>query len=162
MNNHKPEFYINDNNNKNNNYNNNFFNQNYNNCYYDNNNNNNNLNLDIISKILFILFCFFMVFLIYDFVIIYKNVKKDNNIERNRCMEEYKANKCDIMNVDDGPIVNEFCMEKLKCISEHTVYFHIVLIKYIKSFFYNAFKGNSIINVSLFSIVIIFIVKILF
>lgn len=157
MNNNKPDFYINDNNKRK--YNNNFLNPN--NCYYDNNYNNNNLNIDIISKILFILFCFFMVFLIYDFVIIYKNVRKDNNIERNRCMEEYKANKCEMMKVDDGPIVNEFCMEKLKCISEHTVYFHVVLIKYIKSFFYNAFKGN-IINVSLFSIVIISIVKILF
>jgi hypothetical protein len=103
-----------------------------------------------------------MVFLIYDFVIIYKNVKKDNNIERYRCMEEYKSNKCDTMKIDDGPIVNEFCMEKLKCISEHTVYFHVVLIKYIKSFFYNAFKENNYINVSLFSIVIISLVKLLF
>jgi len=160
LNNNKPEFYINDN--KNNYYNNNFLNQNNNNCYNDNNYNNNNLNLDIISKILFILFCIFMIFLIYDFFIIYKNVKKDNNIERNRCMEEYKANKCDTMKVDDGPIVNEFCMEKLKCISEHTVYFHVVFIKYIRSFFYNAFKGNSIINISLCSIVIISIAKILF
>ena len=93
---------------------------------------------------------------------IYKNVKNDNNIERNRCIEEYKANKCDKMTVNDGPIVNDFCTEKLKCIQDHTVYFHVVLIKYIRSIISNSLKGNSLINISLFSITILIIIKILF
>ena len=163
MNNSKPEYYIN-NNNKNINYNNYFSNQynNNNNCHYQNNNNIYNSNLDLIAKVCFILFCFLIIFLIYDFVSIYKNVKKDNNIERNRCIEEYKANKCDKMTINDGPIVNDYCTEKLKCIHDHTVYFHIVLIKYIRSIISNSVKGNSLINISLFFIAIIVIIKILY
>ena len=166
MNNSKPEYFVN--NNQNINYNNYFLNQNKNNknngCFYQNNNKNytNNPNIDLIAKICFILFCFLIAFLIYDFVSIYKNVKNDNNIERNRCIEEYKANKCDKMTVNDGPIVNDFCTEKLKCIQDHTVYFHVVLIKYIRSIISNSLKGNSLINISLFSITILIIIKILF
>ena len=163
MNNSKPEYYIN-NNNKNINYNNYFSNQfkNNNRCHCQNYNKKYNSNLDLIAKVCFILFCFLIIFLIYDFVSIYKNVKKDNNIERNRCIEEYKANKCDKMTINEGPIVNDYCTEKLKCIHDHTVYFHIVLIKYIRSIISNSVKGNSLINISLFFIAIIVIIKILY
>ena len=77
-------------------------------------------------------------------------------------MEEYLANKCDKMKIKDGPIVNDYCTEKLKCISDHTVYFHVVLIKYIRSIFSNIMKGNSFISILFFSVTIIFIIKILF
>lgn len=159
MNNRNPQYYIN--NGKNMNYNNNFLLcQNNKNLGYGNNNNDSNM--DIIKNVIFILFCFFIAFIIYDFINLYNNVKKDNFIERNRCMEEYLASKCDKMKIKDGPIANDYCIEKLKCISDHTVYFHVVLIKYIRSIFSNIMKGNSFISILFFSVTIIFIIKILF
>ena len=116
----------------------------------------------MLQKIILILFCFLIAFLIYDFLTIYKNVKKDNNIERNRCINEYKESKCNKITSDDGPIANDFCMEKLKCIHKHTVYFHVVLIKYIRSIIKNFLMGNSPINIALFSITIIIIYKLLY
>ena len=163
MNNSKPEYYLN--NNKNMNYNNFYFNHNKdkcNGCYYNYCNNNNNNNTDLFKRIFYILFCLLIAFLVYDFVIIYRNVKKDNNIEKNRCMEEYKGNNCSKMTINDGPIINEYCEEKLKCISTHTVYFHVVLIKYIRSVISNCVKGYNLINLSLFSITLLIIYKILY
>lgn len=154
MNNIKPEYYTN--NNKVFNYNNNYLPNKYNTNY------SKNSSLDLIAKVCFIIFCFLAVFVIYDFVIIYKNVKKDNNIERNRCIEEYKASKCDKVIVSDGPIANDFCTEKLKCIHEHTVYFHVILIKYLRSIISNIFRGNNLINISFLSITIAVIIKILY
>ena len=163
MNNSKPEYYLN--NNKNMNYNNFYFNHNKdkcNGCYYNYCNNINNNNTDLFKRIFCILFCLLIAFLVYDFVIIYRNVKKDNNIEKNRCMEEYKGNNCSKMTINDGPIINEYCEEKLKCISTHTVYFHVVLIKYIRSVISNCVKGYNLINLSLFSITLLIIYKILY
>ena len=165
MNNNKPEYYIN--NNKNFNYNNKNYYSSYNNkfndCYNQNYNciDTNSTNMDLIRKVFFILFCFLITFLIYDFISIYKDVKKDNNIERNRCLEEYKENKCDKMTINDGPIVNDYCTEKLKCIHDHTVYFHVVLIKYIRSIISNSIRGSNLINISLFTITVLIIVKII-
>ena len=163
-NNHKPEYFMKNNQNMNYNNNNYFYNRN-NDCYYQNNNNKiylNNTNLDLFTKLFLILFFFLIAFLIYDFYTIYKNVKKDNNIERERCISEYKENKCDKMTADDGPIVNDFCTEKLKCIHDHTVYFHVVLIKYIRSVISNCLNGINLINASLFSITLLIIIKILY
>ena len=64
------------------------------------------------------------------------------------------------MTSDDGSIVNNFCTEKLKYITDHTVYFHVVLIKYIRSVISNCLRGNSFLNVSLFSITLLIIFKI--
>ena len=164
MNNSKPEYYLN--NNKNMNYNNNFyFNQNKNNCngcYYNNCNNNINNNTDLFKRIFCILFCFLIAFLVYDFIIIYRNVKNDNNIEKNRCMEEFKENNCSKIKISDGPIINEYCKEKLKCISTHTVYFHVVLIKYIRSVICNCVEGYNLISLSLFSFTLLMIYKMLY
>ena len=163
MNNHKPEYFIK--NNQNTNFNNNYYYNKNNDYYYNKNNNNyngNSPNLDLIKKIFLILFCFIIAFLAYDFYTIYKNVKKDNGIERERCINEYKENKCDKMTSDDGPIVNDFCTEKLKCIHDHTVYFHVVLIKYIRSVISNSLRGHNLINVSLFSITLLIVFKILY
>ena len=139
-------------------------NNNYNNKYYYDYKNNYGYNTNnyMIQKVFFILFCFIIVFLIYDFLTIYKNVKKDNNIERNRCINEYKESRCNKVTSSDGPIANDFCTEKLKCINEHTVYFHVVLIKYIRSIITNFIRGDNLLNISLFSITIIIIYKILF
>ena len=118
--------------------------------------------MNLIQKIFGILFCFLIAFLVYDFVIIYKNVKKDNNIEREKCAAEYKENNCNKISISDGPIVNEYCTEKLKCISAHTVYFHVVLIKYIRSVISNFVKGSNLISLSFISIIVILILKILY
>jgi hypothetical protein len=118
--------------------------------------------MNLMKKVLGILLCFVIVFVAYDFVIIYKNVKKDNDIERNKCYEEYKASNCNKMTITDGPYLNDYCTEKLKCISAHTVYIHVVFIKYIRSFISNIVEGSNLILLSLMSITTITIIKILF
>ena len=97
--------------------------------------------------------------MLVDFINMYKRVKKENEIERENCLKEYNANNCKNTSIDDGPIRNNFCLEKSKCISQHTVYFHIVLIHYIRSIFQNSFKNISLINVILFIISMVFIIK---
>ena len=122
-------------------------------------NNNTNDSVKAIKNVLLILFFFFILFIIIDFFNIYKRVKKDNDIERQNCINEYNANNCSYTTIDDGPIRNNYCIEKKKCISSHTVYFHIVLINYIRSIFQNSFQNLSPVNIILFILSMIFIVK---
>ena len=118
-------------------------------------------NFEIIKKLILIIILFIILFLCYDFISVYKNVKKDNDIERKRCLEEYKANKCEQMTIEDGPLINEACTEKLKCITDHTVYFHVVLIKYLRSVISNMLRGSNIISISIGTITVLFIIKLL-
>ena len=120
---------------------------------------NDNDSIKAIKNVLLILFFFFFFFIIVDFFNLYKKVKKENDIERQNCINEYNANNCSYISIDDGPIRNNFCIEKKKCISSHTVYFHIILIKYIRSIFQNSFKNLSFVNTILFILSMIFIVK---
>jgi cbb3-type cytochrome oxidase subunit 3 len=120
---------------------------------------NDNDSIKAIKNVLLILFFFFIFFIIVDFFNLYKKVKKENDIERQNCINEYNANNCSYISIDDGPIRNNFCIEKKKCISSHTVYFHIILIKYIRSIFQNSFKNLSFVNTILFILSMIFIVK---
>ena len=120
---------------------------------------NDNDSIKAIKNVLLILFFFFIFFIIVDFFNLYKKVKKENDIERQNCINEYNANNCSYISIDDGPIRNNFCIEKKKCISSHTVYFHIILIKYIRSIFQNSFKNLSLVNIILFILSMIFIVK---
>ena len=120
---------------------------------------NDNDSIKAIKNVLLILFFFFIFFIIVDFFNLYKKVKKENDIERQNCINEYNANNCSYISIDDGPIRNNFCIEKKKCISSHTVYFHIILIKYIRSIFQNSFKNLSFVNTILFVLSMIFIVK---
>ena len=120
---------------------------------------NDNDSIKAIKNVLLILFFFFIFFIIVDFFNLYKKVKKENDIERQNCINEYNANNCSYISIDDGPIRNNFCIEKKKCISSHTVYFHIVLINYIRSIFQNSFKNLSLVNIILFILSMIFIVK---
>jgi hypothetical protein len=119
-------------------------------------------NLKILKLIIYFLFCFLIIFLVYDFFILYKNVERDSSIEKNRCLEEYSSNKCEQMGIDDGPIINDYCTEKLKCISENNVLYHVVLIKYVKSISSNIYKGSNIINSIIISIIILIILNFLF
>ena len=98
---------------------------------------NDNDSIKAIKNVLLILFFFFIFFIIVDFFNLYKKVKKENDIERQNCINEYNANNCSYISIDDGPIRNNFCIEKKKCISSHTVYFYFIFIKYIKNRFQN-------------------------
>ena len=91
----------------------------------------------------------------------YRKVKRDNEIERDRCKEEYKANKCNEINIEDGPIINDYCMERKKCIKDNVVCFHEVLIRYIKNVIFVSIKGYNLIHVGivLLTILIIFRIK---
>ena len=56
----------------------------------------------------------------------YGKIKSDNEIERDKCMKEYEANGCYNVTIDDGPQLNEFCTNKMKCIESHTIFLHII------------------------------------
>ena len=65
------------------------------------------------------------------------------------------------MTINDGPIINKECIEKLKCIKKYTVYFHIVLIKYIRSIIGNLFSGMSIVTIFICVIMFFILIKII-
>ena len=134
-------------------------NNNYNQKYSKNNNEGNNFNL--IKGILLVIFIAIIILLVWDFYPMYKKVKRENKIERDKCNEEYLANKCNEMNIDDGPLINEFCYEKKKCM-EFEIFFHEILIRYIKNVIFHVIKGSNIYNTIITLITILIIFRILF
>ena len=142
-------------NNKNQNYISNNNNYNNNKIYEKNNSNNNDLNL--IKSIFLIIFISIIILLVVDFFSMYRQVKRDNKIDRDKCIEEYLANNCDKMKINDGPLINEFCFEKRKC-KEFEVFFHEILIRYIKNILFISFKGINLarIIIILISFLILF------
>ena len=118
-------------------------NNNYSQKYSKNKDEGNNCNL--IKGILLVIFIAIIILLVWDFYPMYKKVKRENKIERDKCYEEYLANKCNEMNIDDGPLINEFCYEKKKCM-EFEIFFHEILIRYIKNVIFHFIKGSNIYN----------------
>ena len=126
-------------------------------CGKNNSNYNNNKNFSTIKSIILIIFISIIFLLVFDFYSMYRQVKRDNKIDRDKCFEEYLANNCDKMKINDGPLINEFCFEKRKC-KEFEVFFHEILIRYIKNILSISFKGfdlPQIIMIS-FSFLILF------
>ena len=74
-------------------------------------------------------------------------VKQEKNIDRDRCFREYMENRCSEIKIDDGPIINDFCDEKRKCIKDNTICLIDVIKQYIKDFF--SIKSNKIFNIFL-------------
>jgi hypothetical protein len=134
-------------------------NNNYNQKYSKNNYEGNNFNL--IKGILLVIFIAIIILLVWDFYPMYKKVKRENKIERDKCNEEYLANKCNEMNIDDGPLINDFCYEKKKCM-EFEIFFHEILIRYIKNVIFHIIKGSNIFNTVITLITILIIFRILF
>ena len=134
-------------------------NNNYNQKYSKNNYEGNNFNL--IKGILLVIFIAIIILLVWDFYPMYKKVKRENKIERDKCNEEYLANKCNEMNIDDGPLINEFCYEKKKCM-EFEIFFHEILIRYIKNVIFHVIKGSNIYNTIITLITVLIIFRILF
>ena len=126
-----------------------------------NNTNNQSKECSTIKKIFLLIIIFILFGLVLDFINVYRKILKDNEIERDRCKEEYKANKCSQITIDDGPILNDFCMERKKCIRDNVVCFHEVLIKYVKNIILVTFEGSHIRNVFIFLITILIIFRII-
>ena len=128
--------------------------------YFRGNNNRNNQSREclIIKRIILLILIFIIFVLVFDFFNVYRKILKDNEIERDRCKEEYKANKCNQITIDDGPIINDYCMERKKCIRDNVVCFHEVLIRYAKNIISATIKGSNIRNAFfvLFTVLIIF------
>jgi len=91
----------------------------------------------------------------------YIKIRKENNIKRNQCIEEFKYNNCNKITIEDGPILNEFCLEKKQCIEQHQTFFHEILINYIKSVFVHSFNNISFLNTVIFVFGMIFVLKLL-
>ena len=96
-----------------------------------------------------------------DFYNVYRKILKDNEIERDRCKKEYKENKCYQITIDDGPIINDYCMERKKCIRDNVVCFHEVLIRYAKNIILVTLKGSTIKNVFIFLVTVLIIFRII-
>ena len=143
INNYEPQYKKNMNNNK---------------LYLTNDNNNINPEKEMIKKTIMFLFLAIIILLVIDFIKIYKQIKNEYKLEREKCQKEFDANNCNKVTIDDGDWLNDFCIDKMKCINNHFIYFHEVLIKYIKNILFTSFKGCSIYNIILviFTILIIF------
>ena len=116
----------------------------------------------LIKKIILMIIVVCIILLALDFFNMYRKVKRDNDIERNQCLEEFKANKCEQINIDDGPHINEFCKEKKKCILDNEVCFHEVLIRYAKNVIFLSIKEYNVVNIILVLITILIIFRIIY
>ena len=83
-------------------------------------------------------------------------VKQEKIIDSDRCIREYMENKCNEIKIDDGPIINDFCDEKRKCIKDNTICLIDVIKQYIKDFF--SIKSNKIFNICLILVLSIIII----
>jgi hypothetical protein len=83
--------------------------------------------------------------LIYNFF----DKKKENDLERDKCQRDYYEHKCELVTAKDGPILNDYCREREKCmtIDYERVYFHSVLVKYFKDVVNGLFFEVSYKNV---------------
>ena len=64
-------------------------------------------------------------------------------------------NKCDEIKINDGPIINDFCDEKRKCLQDNIICFIDIIKQYIKDFLW--IKSNKIFNICfILSIIIIY------
>jgi len=91
----------------------------------------------------------------------YIKIKSDNNLKRNQCIKEYDSNNCNKVTIEDGPIINEYCLERKKCIETYQTFFHEILINYIKSIIKYSFQNISLLNSIIFVFGMVFIIKLL-
>jgi len=108
------------------------------------------------KNIISILSILLLILLLSDFYTLYKKTKGENEIEKNKCFEEYNGNKCYSVGIDDGPIINSFCMEKLKCMQGSGVIFYAIIIEYFRNIVDNLTKGSYINGIFISIIVILF------
>lgn len=113
----------------------------------------------ILKKLFFSILLISTLFFLIDFFNMYGKIKSDNEIERDKCMKEYEANGCYNVTIDDGPQLNEFCTNKMKCIESHTIFLHIIVIKIIKNIFEHTFGNVGIVHIILFIVSMVFVVK---
>ena len=102
----------------------------------------------------------FLILILIDLGYYFFQVSKENEIERRICITEYKDHNCDKVSYSDGPILNEFCKEKEKCIDVkyNKVYFHTILSKFIKDVFWNFFSSMLEFSVKALSTVFLIVV----
>ena len=112
-----------------------------------------------IRKISLWIFAIFVVFVLVDFYNMYSREKFEKQIERQKCLDKYQANKCDEITINDGPFINEVCTNAQKCIKANTVFFHVIFIKYIKDILTTSFSNVGIIYILLCVITMFFVLK---
>ena len=121
-----------------------------------------------IFKLIFYLLFFYLVFkiinnfFIQDFSIKKIKARNEKAIDRERCMKEYEANKCDKIKIDDGPIINDICDNLRKCISDMGICNIDGIKTYINDLFENKKFFNNIIYIIVFVSCIYIVIKIFF
>lgn len=94
--------------------------------------------------------------IICDFYTIYNNIKKEDQIDKKKCLNEYEMNYCDTK-MNEGPLINDYCLERLKCMEKNTPLFHLALVGLIRSFSFHLFVDISFLNKILIFIIIMVI-----
>ena len=103
----------------------------------------------------------FILFIFIEFFKMYIKIKNENNLKRNLCIKEFNSNNCNKVSIEDGPIINDYCLEKKKCIETYQTFFHEILINYIKSIIKHSFQNISLLNSIIFIFGMILIIKLL-
>ena len=124
--------------------------------YYDSNE-----KINIFKIVYVTIFLMFILFIFIDFFKMYIKIKNENNLKRNLCIKEFNSNNCNKVSIEDGPIINEYCLEKKKCIETYQTFFHEILINYIKSIIKHSFNNISLLNSIIFIFGMILIIKLL-
>ena len=98
---------------------------------------NHNSNLyakDIFTNFFYLAIIAFIILLFLDLFFYSFDKEKENEIERKQCLKEYEEHECHKVTIDDGPILNNFCKQKEKCFSidHERVYFHSIIVKFIR------------------------------
>ena len=120
-----------------------------------------------IFKLFFYLLFFYIVFKIIncfgqDFAIKKIKARNEKAIDRERCMKEFEANKCDEIKIDDGPIINDICDNLRKCISDISTSNIDGIKTYINDLLENKKFFHNIIYIIMFVSFIYLVIKILF
>lgn len=124
--------------------------------YYDSNE-----KINIFKIVYLTIFLMFILFIFIDFFKMYIKIKNENNLKRNLCIKEFNSNNCNKVSIEDGPIINDYCLEKKKCIETYQTFFHEILINYIKSIIKHSFNNISLLNSIIFIFGMILIIKLL-
>jgi hypothetical protein len=112
----------------------------------------------VFKNFLYFLLISIIILILIDICFYFMQMNQENEFERENCLKEYEDHSCGKLKISDGPILNEFCREKIKCINfKHSrVYFHTILSRFIREFSWSLF--SSIFDFSYKSLITVIVI----
>lgn len=103
----------------------------------------------------------FLILILIDICYYFIQLNEENSYEREMCLKEYQDHSCEKIRFEDGPILNEFCLEKKKCINfkYKRVSFHSLLSRFIKEVFFNFFASFTEMSYKTFLSTIVILIS---